>query len=43
MKDVNKLKERPDFDELVDNGQGYINFLTLHNNEFILLSMLSNR
>jgi ATP-dependent Clp protease adaptor protein ClpS len=33
MKDINKLKERPDFDELVDSGEGFINFLTLHNDE----------
>lgn len=33
MKDMDKLKENPEFEEFIDNGSGLVNFLTLHNDE----------
>jgi ATP-dependent Clp protease adaptor protein ClpS len=33
MKDINKLKESQQFEEVIDSGAGVINFLTLHNDE----------
>lgn len=33
MKDVNKFRENPEFEEVLDSGKGIVNFLTLHNDE----------
>jgi ATP-dependent Clp protease adaptor protein ClpS len=33
MKDINKLREDPQFEEVIDGGTGLLNFLTLHNDE----------
>jgi ATP-dependent Clp protease adaptor protein ClpS len=33
MKDINKYSENPEFEEVLDSGVGYDNFLTLHNDE----------
>lgn len=33
MKDVNKFRENPEFEEVLDSGAGLVNFLTLHNDE----------
>ena len=33
MKDINKLKESQQFEEVIDSGAGVVNFLTLHNDE----------
>jgi ATP-dependent Clp protease adaptor protein ClpS len=33
MKDNNKFRENPGFEEVIDGGTGFYNFLTLHNDE----------
>jgi ATP-dependent Clp protease adaptor protein ClpS len=33
MKDINKLRDDPQFEEVIDGGTGLLNFLTLHNDE----------
>jgi len=33
MKDMNKFRENPEFEEVIDKGSDYHNFLTLHNDE----------
>lgn len=33
MKDINKLRENQEFEEVIDSGAGTVNFLTLHNDE----------
>jgi len=33
MKDANKFRENPEFEEVLDSGTGILNFLTLHNDE----------
>jgi ATP-dependent Clp protease adaptor protein ClpS len=33
MKDINKFRENPEFEEVIESGTGVVNFLTLHNDE----------
>jgi ATP-dependent Clp protease adaptor protein ClpS len=33
MKDSSRFRENPEFEEVIDSGRDYHNFLTLHNDE----------
>jgi ATP-dependent Clp protease adaptor protein ClpS len=33
MKNISKYKENPEFEDVIDSGSGFLNFLTLHNDE----------
>jgi len=33
MENMNKFRENPEFEEVIESGSAFVNFLTLHNDE----------